>query len=121
MQITLNEAYLAQNINLLSTDSIQQLSEAQDRIEKFTEEKHSLQKKSAELKGENKRDVAFKIRGKQIGNEVVAILRTEALEQSPATKKSGIFAKLFRSAQVELEKGRFINTYSGQTSAEASG
>ena len=79
-----------------------QLSEAQDRIEKFTEENHSLQKKSAELKGENKRDAAFKIRERQTENEVVAILRTEALEQFPAPKKAGIFAKLFHSAQVEV-------------------
>ena len=111
MQITLNEDCLAQNLKLLSTDSIQQLSEMQDRTEKLTEESHSLQKQIAELKEENKKDVAFKIRERQIENEVVAILRTEALERFPAAKKSGIFAKLFRSAQVELEKERFINKY----------
>ena len=111
MQITLNEDCLAQNINLLSTDSIQQLSEIQDRTEKLTEESRSLQKQITELKEENKKDVAFKIRERQIENEVVAMLRTEALEQFPAEKKSGVFAKLFRSAQVELEKERFINKY----------
>ena len=111
MQITLNEDCLAQNLKLLSTDSIQQLSEMQDRTEKLTEESRSLQKQIAELKEANKKDVAFKIRERQIENEVVAILRTEALERFPDAKKSGIFAKLFRSAQVELEKERFINKY----------
>ena len=111
MQITLNEDCLAQNLKLLSIDSIQQLSDMQDRTEKLTEESRSLQKQLAELKEENKKDVAFKIRERQIENEVVAILRTEALEQFPAETKSGIFSKLFRSAQVELEKERFINQY----------
>jgi len=39
------------------------------------------------------------------------MLRTEALEQFAEQKKSDFFAKLFRSAQVELEKERFINQY----------
>ncbi|KGR88804.1 hypothetical protein [Lysinibacillus odysseyi] len=111
MQITINESYLAQNINLLSMESIQQLSEVQDRTEKLTEESKSLQKQITELKEENKKDIAFKIRERQIENEVVSTLRTEALEQFAEQKKSGIFAKLFRSAQVELEKERFINQY----------
>ena len=53
----------------------------------------------------------MKIRERQIENEVVATLRTEALEQFATQKKSGVFAKLFRSVQVELEKERFINQY----------
>ncbi len=64
-----------------------------------------------ELKEENQKDVVVKIRERQIENEVVATLRTEALEQFATQKKSGVFAKLFRSAQVELEKERFINQY----------
>mgnify|MGYP003457870774 FL=1 len=64
-----------------------------------------------ELKEENKKDVVVKIRERQIENEVVAALRTEALEQFTTQKKSRIFSKLFRSAQVELEKERFINQY----------
>lgn len=111
MQITISEDYLTQNIKLLSTESIQQLSEVQDRTEKLTEESKSLQQQITELKEENKKDVAFKIRERQIENEVVSTLRTEALEQFAEQKKSGIFAKLFRSSQVELEKERFINQY----------
>lgn len=63
------------------------------------------------MKEENKKDVAFKIRERQIENEVVSTLRAEALEQFAEQKKSRIFVKLFRSAQVELEKERFINLY----------
>ena len=94
MQITLNEDCLAQNIKLLSSDSIQRLSEIQDRTEKFTEESDSLQKKIAELKEENKKDVAFKIRERQIEKEVVTMLHTEVLEQFPAEKARN-FRKTF--------------------------
>ena len=63
------------------------------------------------MKANNKQDIVVKIRERQMENEVVATLRTEALEQFTTEKKLGIFAKLFRSAQVELEKERFINQY----------
>ena len=109
MQITLNQDYLAQNIQLLSLESTQQLSEMQERTEKLTEESKSLQQQITELKEE--KDIVVKIRERQIENEVVSTLRTEALEQFSTQKKSGIFAKLFRSTQIELEKERFINQY----------
>ena len=63
------------------------------------------------MKEENKKDIVVKIRERQMENEVVATLRTEALEQFATQKKPGIFAKLFRSSQIELEKERFINQY----------
>lgn len=108
LHITINEDYLVQNVKLLSTE---QLSDIQDRTEKITEESKSLQKQITELKEENTRDIVVKIRERQIENEVVATLRTEALEQFATQKKRGVFTKLFRSAQVELEKERFINQY----------
>ena len=111
MHITINQDYLAQNIKLLSVESTQQLNEIQNRTEKLTEESKSLQKQITELKEENKRDIVVKIRERQIENEVVTTLRAEALEQFATQKKSGIFAKLFRSSQIELEKERFINQY----------
>ena len=67
----------------------------QDRTEKLTEESYSLQKQITELKEENKKDIAFKIRERQIENEVVAMLRTEALEQFAEQKKIGILRKTF--------------------------
>lgn len=111
MQVTINEDYLAQNINLLSMKSIQQLSEMQDRTEKLTKESKDLQEQITVLKEQNKKDIVFKIRERQIENEVVSTLRTEAIEQFAEQKKAGIFAKLFRSAQHELEMERFINQY----------
>ena len=108
INITINEEYLTQNVKLLSTE---QLSEIQDRTDKITEESKSLQKQITELKEENQKDIVVKIRERQIENEVVATLRTEALEQFATQKKSWVFAKLFRSAQLELEKERFINQY----------
>ncbi len=111
MQITLNEDCLTQNLNLLSTESLQQLSDIQDRTEKLTEESKSLQKQITELKEANKKDIALKIRERQIESEVISTLRTEAIEQFSTKKKAQIFAKLFRSSQLELEKERFINQY----------
>ncbi len=111
IQITINEDYSDQNIDLLSTEAIQQLSEIQDRTEKLTEESKSLQKQITELKEKNQKDIVFKIRERQIENEVVSTLRTQALEQFAEQKNTGFFAKLFRSAQTELEKERFINQY----------
>ena len=108
IHITINEDYLVQNVKLLSTE---QLSDIQDRTEKITEESKSLQKQITELKEENTRDIVVKIRERQIENEVVATLHTEALEQFATQKKVGVFARLFRSAQIELEKKRFINQY----------
>ena len=108
IHITINEDYLTRNVKLLSTE---QLSEIQDRTDKITEDSKSLQKQLTELKEENQKDIVVKIRERQIENEVVATLRTEALEQFTTQKKSRVFANLFRSAQVELEKERFINQY----------
>ena len=111
MRITINEDYLAQNIKLPYAKSTKQLSEIQDRTVKLSEESKHLQKQITELKEENKKEIVVKIRERQIENEVVSTLRTEALEQFATQKKSRVFAKLFRSAQVELEKSRFINQY----------
>lgn len=108
MHITVNEDYLAQNVKLLSTEHIEEI---QDQTAKITEENKNLQKQITELQEDNQKDIVVKIRERQIENEVVATLRTEALEQFTTQKKSGFFVKLFRSAQIELEKERFINQY----------
>lgn len=108
MHITVNEDYLAQNVKLLSTEHIEKI---QERTAKITEENKHLQKQITELQEDNQKDIVVKIRERQIENEVVATLRTEALEQFTTQKKSGFFVKLFRSAQIELEKERFINQY----------
>ena len=118
MHITINQDYLAQNIKLLSVESTEQLSAIQDRTEKLSEESKSLQKQITELKEENQKDIVVKIRERQIENEVVATLRTEALEQFATQKKAGIFAKLFRSSQIELEKERFTNQYLAKNLAD---
>ena len=115
MHITVNEDYLAQNVKLLSTEHIEEI---QDRTAKITEENKNLQKQITELQEDNQKDIVVKIRERQIENEVVATLRTEALEQFTTQKKPGIFIKLFRSTQVELEKERFINQYLAKNLAD---
>ena len=107
IRIAINQDYLVQHMKLLSTEQLSDI-----RIErKNYRRKQTLQKQITELKEENQKDIVVKIRERQIENEVVATLRTEALEQFTTQKKSRVFAKLFRSAQVELEKERFINQY----------
>lgn len=115
MHITVNEDYLAQNVKLLSTEHIEEI---QNRTAKITEENKNLQKQITELQEDNHKDIVVKIRERQIENEVVAMLRTEALEQFTTQKKSGFFVKLFRSTQVELEKERFINQYLAKNLAD---
>ena len=115
MHITVNEDYLAQNVKLLSTEHIEEI---QDRTAKITEENKNLQKQITELQEDNQKDIVVKIRERQIENEVVATLRTEALEQFTTQKKSGFFVKLFRSTQIELEKERFINQYLAKNLAD---
>ena len=115
MHITINEDYLAQNVKLLSTEHI---GEIQDKAAQITEENQNLQRQITELKEDKQKDIVVKIRERQIENEVVSILRTEALEQFATKKKPGIFIKLFRSAQVELDKERFINQYLAKNLAD---
>ena len=118
MHIAINQDYLAQNIKLLSAESTQQLNEIQNMTEKITEESKSLQKQITEMKANHKQDIVVKIRERQLENEVVATLRTEALEQFTMQKKLRIFAKLFRSTQIELKKERFINQYLAKNLAD---
>ena len=70
------------------------------------------------MQEENKKDIVVKIRERQIENEVIATLRTEALEQFATQKTSGIFAKLFHSSQIEFEKERFINQFLAKNLAD---
>ena len=108
MHITINEDYLTENVKLLSTEHI---GEIQHKTAQITAENQNLQKQITELKEDNQKDIVVKMRERQIENEVVSMLRTEALEHFAKQKKPGIFIKLFRSTQVELEKERFINQY----------
>lgn len=111
VKMAINKDFLVQNIQLLSSESTQQLTEVQDRTEKLAVENQSLQKQINEMKDNYVKDVAVKIRERHIEQEVVQDLRNEALEAFSSQKNAGIFAKVFRPSQIEKEKEQFIATY----------
>ena len=110
MHVTINEDYLAQNIKLLSAQSTEQMNEIQKRTEKIQKEQEGMKQQVKEIEDRSKVDIAIKIRERQIENDVHIKLRKEAIQQFMKQKKSGIFAKLFRSSQLELEKEQFIQS-----------
>lgn len=114
MHVTINEDYLAQNIKLLSAQSTEQMNEIQKRTEKIQKEQEGMKQQVKEIEDRSKVDIAIKIRERQIENDVHIKLRKEAIQQFMKQKKSGIFAKLFRSSQLELEKEQFIQSYINQ-------
>ena len=111
IEIEVNEDYFTQSIQLLTTASNEQISDIQNRIEQLTEENKQLQKQMTEINETSIKDLAVKIRERQLEKDVISTLHAEAVEQFSNQKKTGIFAQLFRSAQIELEKERFINAY----------
>lgn len=110
-QITLNQNVLSQNIKMLTSDTTEQLAKIQESTEKIQEENQTLKKQIEVIQERSKTDIVQKIRERQIENRVVNTLRKEALEQFEKEKKSGLFAKLFRSSQIEAEKEEFVAAY----------
>ncbi len=111
IEIEVNEDYFTQSIQLLTTESTKQISDIQNRIAQLTEENKSLQKQMTEMNDTSVKDLAVKIRERQLEQDVISTLHAEAVEQFSNQKKPGIFAKLFHSSQIELEKERFVKAY----------
>lgn len=111
IELAVNEDYFTQNVQLLTTASNKQICEIQDRIAQIAEENKSFQKKMTEMSETNVKDLAVKIRERQLEKDIISTLYAEAAEQFANQKKIGIFRKLFYSAQIEVEKERFINAY----------
>lgn len=111
IELEIDKNYFADNIQLLSTESNNQISEIHQRTEQLIEENKCLQKQITEMKESNVKDLVVKIRERQLENEVISILNAEALEQFSSQKKAGIFAKIFRSSQIKSKKEHFINQY----------
>lgn len=111
IKMTINKDFLSNNIQLLSTETSQQLTNIQEKTEKLTEENESLQKQLNEIKNNYLKDVAVKIRERHIEQGVLQDLRHEALELFSTEKKTGFFEKVFRSSLLEIEKEKFITHY----------
>ena len=111
LQIAVNTDFLTQNMLVQASESNTKIIEIQTETNKLKYENEKLQKQITELREDNAKDVVVKIRERFIENEVVASLRTEALQQFTTEKKTGFFAKLFQASQIEMEKEEFVVGY----------
>ncbi|MGE7112099.1 hypothetical protein [Lysinibacillus sp. NPDC047702] len=110
LQVAINQDFLTQKIQLLSTES-SSFEEIQKETAELKQENENLQKQIQELQGGNVKTIVQKIRERHIENEIVSILRTEALQQFSQERKIGFFVKMFRSSQIEMEKEQFALSY----------
>ncbi|MET4558896.1 DNA-binding transcriptional MerR regulator [Lysinibacillus parviboronicapiens] len=113
-QISINQDFLAQNMQSLSTESNHQIIEIQKETADLKDENENLQKQILELQEGSVKDIVKKIRERHIENEIVSTLRTEALQQFSTHNKAGFFAKVFRSSQIDMEKEKFVVGYISQ-------
>ena len=111
LQLTINQDFLEQKIKAIPSP------ETSERFEKIQETTRSLEQENAQLKemvegimASNKKDIAIRIREKTIEQTVLNRLQNEA-EQHYLEQKTPLFRKLFHSAQIEVEKKRYITTY----------
>lgn len=111
LQVTINQDFLAQNIQLVSSESELQVEEIQKDTVVLKQENENLQKQISELQERSVKDIVQKIRERHIENEIVSTLRTEALQQFAMENKAGFFRKTFRSSQIEMEKEQFVLGY----------
>ncbi|MEY9977536.1 DNA-binding transcriptional MerR regulator [Lysinibacillus sp. RC79] len=111
LQVTINQDFLAQNIQLVSSESNLQVEEIQKETAELKLENENLQKQISELQERSVKDIVQKIRERHIENEIVSTLRTEALQQFAVENKAGFFRKTFRSSQIEMEKEQFVLSY----------
>lgn len=110
-KIEVNEDYFIENIQPLTLASNEQMSNIQNQIEQITEENKQLHQKIIELSDTTAKDLAIKMRERQIEKQVISALHTEATIRFTKQKKPSIFAKLFRSAQIEADKEFFTTAY----------
>ncbi len=112
MQVTINQDFLAQKIQLVSSESNLQVEEIQKETAELKLENEKLKQQISELQEEHSvKDIVQKIRERHIENEIVSTLRTEALQQFSIDNKAGYFIKIFRSSQIEMEKEQFVLNY----------
>ncbi|KOP80760.1 hypothetical protein AMS59_05185 [Lysinibacillus sp. FJAT-14745] len=111
LQVTFNQDFLAQKFQLLSSESTLQVEKVQKETAKLKQENDNLQRQISELQEDSVKDIVQKIRERHIENEIVSTLRTEALQQFSTENKAGLFTKIFRSSQIEMEKEQFVLSY----------
>ena len=111
IKIIINESFLHQQLKVLPSKSLQEIEKLHVITEKLEQKNKALTEKIEEILTSNKNDIAIKIREKHIEQKVLRRLEKEALEQYIATKKGGLFLKIFRLSQIEIEKKQYIAAY----------
>lgn len=111
LQVNINQEFLAENIQRLSSDSALQFEEIQKETSELKQENENLQQQITELKENSVKDIVQKIRERHIENEIVSTLRTEALQQFSTNNQVSFFKRMFRSSQIEMEKEQFVLNY----------
>lgn len=111
MQLSLNYDFFKQEIKALPPEPSQELTEVQVATKKLEQENTELKIKVEEIMASNKEDIAIRIREKAIEQLVLSRLQNEAVQQYSQQKKPTLFQKLFRSAQLEVDKKLYIAAY----------
>lgn len=111
MQLSLNYDFFKQEIKALPPEHSQELTEIQVATKKLEQENTELKKKVEEIMASNKEDIAIRIREKAIEQIVLNRLQNEAVQQYSQQRKITLFQKLFRSAQMEVDKKLYIAAY----------
>ncbi|MEF7492989.1 hypothetical protein V4V34_00260 [Lysinibacillus sphaericus] len=111
LQVNINQEFLAENIQRLSSDSTLQFEEIQKETAELKEENENLQQQITELQENSVKDIVQKIRERHIENEIVSTLRTEALQQFSMKNQVSFFKRMFRSSQIDMEKEQFVLNY----------
>ena len=110
MQLTLNQDFLNQKIKAIPPETSQRLEKIQETTKNLEQENAELKKMVEGMMVSNKEDIAIRIREKSIEQTVLNRLQNEA-EQHYMEQKTPLFRKLFRSAQLEIEKKLYIAAY----------
>ncbi len=111
LQVNINQEFLAENIQRLSSDSALQFEEIQKETSELKQENENLQQQITELQENGVKEIVQKIRERHIENEIVSMLRTEALQQFSINNQVSFFKRMFRSSQIEMEKEQFVLNY----------
>ncbi|MFA1736823.1 hypothetical protein [Lysinibacillus fusiformis] len=111
LQVNINQEFLAENIQRLSSDSALQFEEIQKETSELKQENENLQQQITELQENSVKDIVQKIRERHIENEIVSTLRTEALQQFSMNNQVSFFKRMFRTSQIEMEKEQFVLNY----------
>ena len=111
LQVNINQEFLAENIQRLSSDSALQFEEIQKETSELKQENENLQQQITELQENSVKEIVQKIRERHIENEIVSTLRTEALQQFSMNNQVSFFKRMFRTSQIEMEKEQFVLNY----------